>query len=300
MRTPLIHFLLLGSLLFFISHRGSLRGDEDPAPSDPSQTIVIGADELAQMREEWTRSNGSAPDERALQALIDRAINDEILYREALRLDMHLADPVIQQRLALNMRFLNDGQEEPSSGDAERIDAALALGMVRSDIVVRRRLIQQMEALIGSMATTPTLEESRAYVLAHPERFTSSARFRLSYHFSPDLPSSGRLPPHTASETRPHTGLFTQQQLGEVFGEHAQSKILELEPGSWSGALASGAGTYWIRVDELVPGRPIAFEHVRHRVIAALSRERTDRARTRGLERLRDDYLVEVGDHEPM
>jgi hypothetical protein len=35
-------------------------------------------------------------------------------------------------------------------------------------------------------------------------------------------------------------------------------------------------------------------------VIAALSRERTDLARTRGLERLRDDYLVEVGDHEPM
>ena len=145
MRRPLLHFLIIGSACFLVSRWWS---EESPVQPDRSvqSTIVISDATIAQLTDGWISRFGSAPTALERQAMIDASINDEILHREALRLDMHLADPVVDMRLTQNMRFLVDGEGAEVPGDEVLLRQALELDMAHTDIVVRRRLIQQMES----------------------------------------------------------------------------------------------------------------------------------------------------------
>ena len=94
---------------------------------------MISDAEIAQLTGEWMGRFGSGPNDRERQALIDEAINDEILFREAVRLRMHLVDPVVRWRLTDNMRFLNNTEGVDSSHDEALLGQALDLGMARTD-----------------------------------------------------------------------------------------------------------------------------------------------------------------------
>lgn len=110
---PLLQFLLLGALLFIasaaISHWRSAAANRiviDPA--------------LVQWQSNLYRAQfGTWPDSEALEALIQRHIRDEVLYREAVRLGLDADDEVIRQRLAQKMEFvLTDATLPPEPDEA--------------------------------------------------------------------------------------------------------------------------------------------------------------------------------------
>ncbi len=62
---------------------------------------------------------GRPPTGRELRRLIDEAVRDEILYREALRLSLDRDDPIVRRRLAQKMTFmLEDNTEVQAPGHA--------------------------------------------------------------------------------------------------------------------------------------------------------------------------------------
>ena len=87
-----------------------------------------------------------------LEALVRPEVDDELLYREAIALGFDRDDPVIFNRLVMNMRFA--GAEEGREA-ADLYREARELGMHLTDIVVRRRLVQRMRLLIESRAAEP-------------------------------------------------------------------------------------------------------------------------------------------------
>jgi parvulin-like peptidyl-prolyl isomerase len=64
-------------------------------------------------------------------------------------------------------------------------EEALGLGMDRTDLVVRRRLIQRMRLAIeaGAQANEPTEAELESYLVRHQHRFSSPPRVRFSHVF---------------------------------------------------------------------------------------------------------------------
>jgi hypothetical protein len=91
-REPLLHFVLLGALLFALDHFIAGRVD------DP-HTIVVDADVDSQARQLFKASRGREPDDKELYALRQVWLDNEVLYREGLALQVDKGDTAIRERV---------------------------------------------------------------------------------------------------------------------------------------------------------------------------------------------------------
>ncbi len=116
--------------------------------------------------------------------MVSAELDRDMLFQEALSLELHRADPVVQQRLLRNMRFLgmDRGDDEPVLlEDAWRME--LHLG----DEVVRRRLIQLMEQLLLARQPIPAITDAdlQAEFSAREDEFVLPPRYTLRHVFLP-------------------------------------------------------------------------------------------------------------------
>lgn len=92
LREPLLHFLLLGGLLFGVDHYLVTRED------DP-RTIVVGAAVDAEAKQLFKASRGREPNAEELKALRNVWLDNEVLYREGLALQVDKGDTAIRERV---------------------------------------------------------------------------------------------------------------------------------------------------------------------------------------------------------
>ena len=92
LREPLLHFIILGGVLFAADHFIVSRND------DP-RVIVIDADVDARAREVFKQARGHDPSADELYALRRVFIENEVLYREGLSLQLDKGDDMIRERV---------------------------------------------------------------------------------------------------------------------------------------------------------------------------------------------------------
>jgi hypothetical protein len=92
LREPLLHFILGGGLLFAIDHVLIGRAD------DP-RTIVVGTEVDREAIETFRATRGRAPNAEELDALRRVWLDNEVLYREGLSLQVDKGDPAIRERV---------------------------------------------------------------------------------------------------------------------------------------------------------------------------------------------------------
>src|SRR3972149_7669478 len=110
LREPLVHFLVLGAGIFFIS--GLLRNPE----ADKPDRIVVTAGHIRQIIEGWSRTWQRPPTPQELEGLIEDYIKEEVFYREALVLGLDRDDTIVRRRLRQKVEFLSEdmmGVPEP-------------------------------------------------------------------------------------------------------------------------------------------------------------------------------------------
>jgi hypothetical protein len=301
---PLLHFFVLAALLFAGARwlaPESAGEARTRRPPDDRSPIVVSETRRSQLAEEWRALTGLPPSPAEMRGLIDHEIDEEILFREAIATGLHRSDVVARHRLVQNMRFLEgldaaragfEGEADESAGDEEQlVRAAIALGMHRSDIVVRRRLIQRMQAALEVGVSPPADDEIRAFAEAHPERALSPARYRLSYAFESD-----RSPREAAPQHRPDLplrGLFTAREAARTFGEAVGSRLATMQTGEVLGPVDVPEGRYILRLDATIPAAPHAFASIRGEIAEALMVERRRQARSQAMVDLRRRYRIE-------
>jgi len=120
-KQPLLHFLVLGLLLFLLFQLTATTG------SDPGKTIVVDREKLLthlQFRSksfntgQFESTLDSMPPEQ-LSALIDGYVQEESLYREAMSLGLDANDYVIRQRLIQKVEYLASGSEPVAQANIE-------------------------------------------------------------------------------------------------------------------------------------------------------------------------------------
>jgi hypothetical protein len=89
---PLLHFVLLGAAVFGVDHFLVGRAD------DP-RTIVVGAEVDAEAHKLFESSRGRAPNVDELRALRERWLDNEVLYREGLAMQVDRGDSAIRDRV---------------------------------------------------------------------------------------------------------------------------------------------------------------------------------------------------------
>jgi len=100
-------FLLLGFIIYFIDI--TMNYDEE------SKDIYVSDQELDGLFSAWNSQTGRPPNEQEAISIINDFIEEEILYREALRLGLDQNDRIIKRRLAQKISFLKQetNKEEP-------------------------------------------------------------------------------------------------------------------------------------------------------------------------------------------
>jgi len=92
LREPLLHFMLLGGALFAVDHF-IVGSEEDP------RTIVVGPEVDSEAVQVFEQSRGRQPNEAELKALHSVWLDNEVLYREGLAMQVDKGDDAIRERV---------------------------------------------------------------------------------------------------------------------------------------------------------------------------------------------------------
>jgi parvulin-like peptidyl-prolyl cis-trans isomerase-like protein len=99
LREPLLHFLVIGLLLFFLY--GFKQGRLNEAPN----SITVSAEIVEQLSGRFKLSKNRLPTAKERTALIDNYIRDEVYYREALALGFDQNDIEVRKRLRMKLEY---------------------------------------------------------------------------------------------------------------------------------------------------------------------------------------------------
>lgn len=158
---------------------------------------------------------------------------------------------------------------------------ALALGLDEGDAIVRRRLIQKMEFVLGaSVALEPITEEERqAYLEAHPDAFALPERRTLEDRFfrdplaamNPDAPSDPFLGGEGWSSV-------SEAELARAVTPAFARAVFALPEDTWSEPLVTPEGVHRVRVVGIAPRHLPPLASVASRIDAELGAERASAA----------------------
>jgi hypothetical protein len=181
---------------------------------------------------------------------------------------------------------------------------ALALGLDRDDMIVRRRLRQKLEFVSDGLAapTEPSDAELQSFLQAHPETFQTEPLFSFrQIYLNPQLHGENahrdatkvlEVLRHAGSGVRDHDlgdPFLLEQNFDNVvlsdvkktFGEQFASAIDALPIGSWQGPIDSGFGVHLVRVtkhsDSHLPALAEVREQVRREYLDGKRKEATDK-----------------------
>ena len=117
-KEPLVHFLIIGAVLFAVY----AAVDDSPPPDDPDRVEISDA-EVEGLASSFNRTWRRQPNDTELAAMIDDRVREEVFVREALALGLDQNDAVIRRRLRQKMEFLAQsmiGGVEPDAAIVEK------------------------------------------------------------------------------------------------------------------------------------------------------------------------------------
>jgi len=100
---PLFHFLLIGTIIFYIGYK-----DEPKKEIQSQKHLIITKSDIDKLTLQWKREKNSLPSKKELNKLLEYYIEDEILYREALRMQLDKNEPDIKKILIDKLKYISD------------------------------------------------------------------------------------------------------------------------------------------------------------------------------------------------
>ena len=225
-REPLLHFVVLGAVLFGVDHLLVTRND------DP-RTIVVGADVDREARALFSASRGREPDADELRALRKVWLDNEVLYREGLALQVDKGDTAIRERVIFKALSVVDANVKLPAPDDRVLHDWFDQHRDKYDEPAR---FDFDEAVLSGDA-------SESAVASFVETLNAG---------TPGDAKAGL----RVFKGRPRSNLL--QSYGPAFTQALESST----PGQWR-ALKTREGWRAIRLDAIASARPAQFENYR-------------------------------------
>ena len=242
LQEPLVHFLVLGALIF--AGYEWLNRNGEPAPG----RIVISQGQLVSMVENFTRTQQRPPSREELEGLIRAQVRGEVYYREALAVGLDKDDAIIRRRLQQKMEFISDDVADPSQPTDAELNAFLQAhpGKFRVEQAFTFRQLYLNPEKHGT-----NLASDAAQLLVKLNQPGGDASF--------------------AAMGDPYMleNIFTAVSAGEItkqFGKEITAKLGGLQCGQWQGPVESGFGVHLVCISERTDARAPALAEVRDAV----------------------------------
>jgi peptidyl-prolyl cis-trans isomerase C len=271
LREPLLHFLLLGILLF-AAYAYMQRGRSGV---ESSKQIALSLDDLRTMdmyfESQWHRQ----PMPAEFQAMVEDKVREEVLYREGLAMGLDKDDEIVKRRMAQKMQFLAEdvaAAHEPSTAELKAwFDKNKDKFALPSRYSFRHLYFSPDKR--GKNAQDDAAK-ALTKIAGQPEDSKLAAASGDSFMF------------------QDYYGDRTPEAIAKEFGPQFAVALEKLKPGSWQGPVESGYGWHLVFVDTVIPGRVPAFEEMESDVKTAWLAEQKTTAWQKAYATMRAKYTV--------
>lgn len=256
-RSPALHFVLLGGLLFLL-RTGT---EKAPAPVLEDEERLYRAAVAAGLdRGSPVVSQRLIENMRFLEGDPKRkAMDGGKLYAEAVSLGFDRTDPVVRRVLVEQMRLIAEAPGKPETlTEAELTDY---LDRHR-DRFRRPGLVRLTQVFLDADRRGATVEEDARRLLD---------RLRGEQVSPEEAPALGD--PFLSGH---HPALSSPRDLAKIYGPSFARDVAGLPAGRWAGPIPSTFGWHLVWVHESVPGEPATLAEVRNQVALGLANERRE------------------------
>ena len=269
-KAPFFHFLLIGTALFLLNwvFKGNKENPED-------YTIIINDSDLNRLALAYEKNWGKLPDSSTLNLLLEEEIKSEILYREALRMQLDHNDEIIRRRLKQKYEFLIKDLKEQE---------------------------------------IPTTSELKAFYEANKQQYQSAKKYSFNQiYFSPDHAHNPQTSALTLLEKIQSKNLkieavkaeadafhlpvyFAEKDLEAVrqnFGKAFADSLFTVNELGWTQPLQSGYGVHLVQIVSLNPSTLIPLDEIKSDVAQDWKQDQLNQYNERLMAQLKAQYRVE-------
>ncbi len=262
---PILYFVIVAAATFAWARRRR--------PATDSRDIHVTRAFVDATRDDLRSRLGHAPSPEDVRAEIDRFVNEEVMFREA-----------------------------------------LALGLERGDVIIRRRLVQKIEFLVEDLthAREPSDADLQAFIDGHRDAFHEPERVTFRHVFFDR--ARGLEPASIAARAALATlrtgaapdavgdpfarGLEVRGEdlarIEATFGPDFARNVSAMRVGTWSDPITTRYGVHLVRLDARTPGGPSALEAVRERAREQWREVARASANRAAIQRLRAGYRITI------
>lgn len=311
-KNPFLHCLIIGLLVAVFSQW------------IPQQTtIFLHHSEITALQKELSESVNGRPVEfnRSAQLLAEQ----EILFLEAKQSGFDKVDSVIL-RLANIAEFLQLADAEQSLD--EKYQAALAMNLDETDIIVRRQMISIYQAALRNSTPDiiPSDQAINDWYQQHHRSFIDAPKYAFSHVYlaedqtQSDSPVSSNLLEKLRSELSSnanseanisaaialgdvfygghHFNLQSQYSIAKRFGQSFANQLEKLSLQQWSESMSSAFGQHfvWLHEKRNAGLKPLA--DVKQQIINTLNREAKQRHYHDTINKLKKNYRLIIEDEQ--
>ncbi len=270
LREPLLHFLLLGAIIFAIYGLVSKHTASKPGE------IVVTQGKVENLVTGFTRTWQRPPSQEELQGLIRDYVREEVAYREALAMGLDRDDTIIRRRLRQKWEFLSDNlatQAEPTDADLQTFLQS------HPDTFKTETTFTFRHVYLNPQAHGANLPRDAARLLTQLGHAADTADlnalgdpFILEHQF----------------EKVPVT------EIKKMFGEQFASGLGAMKTGQWQGPVQSGYGEHLVFVNARTDGHLPALAEIRTEVQRELANAKRFESEEKLYQALLKRYTIRI------
>lgn len=264
LREPLLHFFLLGAVLFGLYgwlHRGLGKTPDE---------IVVSRGQLQTLQKQFRLTRQRAPSAQELRDLVDAWVREEILYREGIAMGLDRDDSTVRRRVAQKLEFISQ-EATPATPTPQDLQAWLDAHPTNYLVEARYSLRQ---VYFNPQRRGDRLQADVAAALR---------KLRAGKQVEGDA----TMLPDTLQGSRTH-------EVTRTFGSEFVQALDTVPVGSWQGPMRSAFGWHLVMLTAREPGRPATLDEVRAAVERDWLQARTQAAQEAFFKRLRAKYEVRI------
>lgn len=270
LREPLIHFLALGTALFFYfewSGGGARTG---------AKRIVLTSAQMRHLAAGFTRTWQRPPSEQELKSLVDEWVREEIAVREAVAAGLDRDDTVLRRRLRQKFEFLVEETSEIAPPTDQQLQDWLSK---HASEFQTEPSIEFRQVFLSPDKRGAAVHGEATRLLRQLHEAGSNARI--------DLLGDMTMLPQEFDLTPKH-------EISRIFGDEFADLIAGVPAGTWTGPAKSQYGLHLVLVRRHQAGRLPALASVRGVVEREFMADRRAKQLAATYDRLLRKYTVVV------